>query len=426
MSVQSTPHMSHHKASGQAIVRLSGKDFYLGPWGSKAARVEYDRVVSEWLAAGRQLPHAPTVAQIIAAFWDFAQKYYRRPDGSTTTEIDNYRQAFRPLRRLYGRIPAADFGPLALKAVREKMIESGWARSNINKQISRLKHAFSWATENELIPPSVYHGLQAVSGLRVGRTDARESKPVEPVAEAHVMQVLPFVACQVGTMLKLQLLTGMRPGEVTAMHGTDIDMTGPVWIYRPAQHKTQHLGHERIVFLGPKAQELLKPFLRADPTAYLFSPAEAESEHRAKRHAERQTPLSCGNRPGTNVKLKPKRTPGTRYTTCSYARAILYGCDAAFPLPEHLRPRLLEEGRKETRAAWMAQLTDNEKAQIKAHRQSVRFHPHQLRHTAATRLRAAYGLEPVQAVLGHRTLTATQIYAEKNVQAAIRLMGEVG
>ncbi|MGD0899975.1 MAG: hypothetical protein ABR915_19245 [Thermoguttaceae bacterium] len=54
--VGATPKYRRHKASGQAIVSIQGHDFYLGPWNSKASKVEYDRIISEWLAAGRQLP----------------------------------------------------------------------------------------------------------------------------------------------------------------------------------------------------------------------------------------------------------------------------------------------------------------------------------------------------------------------------------
>ena len=52
--------------------------------------------------------------------------------------------------------------------------------------------------------------------------------------------------------------------------------------------------------------------------------------------------------------------------------------------------------------------------------------PHQLRHNAATRLRKDYGLEAAQVILGHKTLAVTEIYAEKNLQAAQKIMGEVG
>jgi len=126
------PKMSHHKASGQAVVRLGGTDHYLGPWGSKTARSQYDQLVAEWLASGRRAVDAAgiSVAEIIAAFWDYAQAYYRHADGTPTTEIECYHDALGPLRRLYGHTPAAQFGPLALKAVRQAMIEAGLYRTH--------------------------------------------------------------------------------------------------------------------------------------------------------------------------------------------------------------------------------------------------------------------------------------------------------
>jgi len=46
-----------------------------------------------------------------------AQTWYVSPDGNPTGEQINYRDAVRPLKRLYGRTVIADFGPLKLKAL---------------------------------------------------------------------------------------------------------------------------------------------------------------------------------------------------------------------------------------------------------------------------------------------------------------------
>jgi hypothetical protein len=54
--VDLTPKYRCHKASGQAIVTVQEHDFYLGPWNTKASKLEYDRIIGEWLASGRQLP----------------------------------------------------------------------------------------------------------------------------------------------------------------------------------------------------------------------------------------------------------------------------------------------------------------------------------------------------------------------------------
>ena len=114
---------------------------------------------------------------------------------------------------------------------------------------------------------------------------------MRPVPEGRVEAVLPFRSRQVAVMVRLQTLTGMRPGQVCAMRGTDLDTAGPIWLYRPTGHKTAHHGHAREVSIGPRAQEVIKPFLKSDGAAYLFSPAEADAERRAKRHADRTPPL---------------------------------------------------------------------------------------------------------------------------------------
>jgi integrase len=224
------------------------------------------------------------------------------------------------------------------------------------------------------------------------------------VGDDVVEQVLPFASPQVGAMIRLQLLTGMRPGEAVIMRSCDIDQTIQPWLYRPSRHKTDHRGHERLVFLGPKAQDVLKPFLRVDhPECFLFSPSDAESERRRKLHEKRVTPPSWGNRPGTNRKRKPKKRPRERYDTRSYARAITYACRAAYPLPDGL-----------------------DEAQAKAWRRSHHWHPHQLRHNAATRIRKDFGLDVAQVVLGHKTLAVTQVYAERDVDSARRAIGAAG
>ena len=67
-----------------------------------------------------------------------------------------------------------------------------------------------------------------------------------------------------------------------------IDRTGELWLYSPDKHKTDELGKVREIPLGPKAQEILKPRLKADPDAPLFSPIEATERQYAERRASRR------------------------------------------------------------------------------------------------------------------------------------------
>ena len=45
-----------HKPSGRAVVRLNGRDIYLGKHGTPESHAEYERVISQWLANQRIAP----------------------------------------------------------------------------------------------------------------------------------------------------------------------------------------------------------------------------------------------------------------------------------------------------------------------------------------------------------------------------------
>ena len=161
------PRYCKHKASGQAVVTLNGKDHYLGPHGSKASKLEYDRLTSEWLAAGRSLPVAdedPTISEMLVDYWKFATQHYRKR-GRLTQEPVTIRCAVRPLKKLYGRTLVREFGPLKLKTIQQILIDgftddkgtvfAGLARRTVNARISTIKRVFAWAVSEEMAPPSL-------------------------------------------------------------------------------------------------------------------------------------------------------------------------------------------------------------------------------------------------------------------------------
>jgi hypothetical protein len=226
------PSYRRHKQSGQGIVTLSGKDHLLGRYNTKESRARYDRLIAEWLANGRradytQLPDGPSVQMLLADFNDHARAYYRTPEDKPAGEYDNFRIAMIPLKELYARTVAAQFGPRALRALQGKMVKRGWCRSYVNRQIGRIKQIFRWAASQELIPAAIYQALETVPGLRKGKAQVRESVPVRPVPEAWIEATIPHVSRQVGAMIRLQLLTGMRSGEVVIMSGGTLQ-TGSV------------------------------------------------------------------------------------------------------------------------------------------------------------------------------------------------------
>lgn len=428
-----TPSLRLHKPSGQAVVTFDGRDFYLGRYNSPESQAEYDRLLAEWLAHGRRLP-APcaagsdlTVNEMMEAYLAHADAYYRK-NGKPTKEPTDIRYAIRPARKLYGTTLARDFGPLALKTVRRAFIESGLCLNEVNKRIGKVKRAFKWAVSEELVPPSVYHGLQAVAGLRRGRAEVRESAPVRPVADTLVNPIRPYVARQVWAMIELQRLTGMRPGEVCSMRTIDIDTTGPVWAYTPESHKTEHHGKRRVIYLGPEAQRVLREWLRVELTSPLFQPQEAVNERRQQQRRDRKTPVQPSQR--NRAKRQPEKRAGLAYTVKSYCRAIAYGCTRAFPHPEEVdveaKRQTADAAERRKLATDLANWRKANKAELTAWRREHRFHANRLRHSAATRLRKEFGLDVARAVLGHSSPVVTEVYAEMDMAKAAEAMERVG
>jgi integrase len=402
-----TPSYRLHKPSGQAVVTLNRRDIYLGRYGTEESRAEYDRVVAEWLTSGRRLESKAglTVAELILLYIAHVDARY------TSSEPAKIRLALRPVRQLYGATLAREFGPLALKTVRQEFVRANLVRSQINKRTRRVVQMFRWAVAEELLDPSFHQGLKAVEGLRRGRGDVRESDPVKPVPDAQVDAVRPHISRQVWAMIELQRLTGMRPGEVCAMRTCDVNTQGRIWEYRPESHKTAHHGKSRVIFLGPQAQCVLKPWLRTDLAAHLFQPLEAEEERRATQRVARKSKVQPSQR--DRKKARPRKTAGNRYDTTSYRRAIEYACDRAFPHPELSKVR-------------RADLTSEQRAELRDWRKDHRWHPHRLRHSTATRLRREFGLDVARAVLGHSSPVVTEVYAELDQAKAADVMGKIG
>ena len=398
------PNYRRH-TTGQAVVTIDGKDFYLGPYGTAASKAAYDRIIGEWIAGGRTLIDGPggiSIARLMVLYMKYAGQHYQKL-GKPTSEVLGIKAALRFLKS-YTREPADSFGPLALKAVRNKMVDAGWARVTVNRGVDKVRRMFRWAASEQLIPAEVATALGMVEGLRIGKTTARETAPVLPVDDAVVEATLPHLPPVVADMVRLQRLCGMRPQDVCAIRPCDIDRTGDVWIYRPEHHKTEHHGRRREVAIGPQGQAILLRHLARAADSYCFSPVESEAQRLAERHANRKTPLSCGTLPGENVKRKPKRKPGPGgYPTATYRRAITRACDKAFPAPKGLKEKQLHQ--------WQV---------------DHRWAPNRLRHTAGTEVRKMFGLEAAQVVLGHAKANMTERYAERDRQQAIEVAKRIG
>lgn len=398
-----------HKASGRAYVKLRDgaggyRYVYLGPYGTPESKERYRRELAEHdaEAAGTAADRGdnPAVAEVFLVFLKHAQSYYRRPDGSHTQEFAEYKSLSIIVNGLYSLAPAKEFGPQSLKAVRQQMIDAGLSRKTINQRIGRLKHVFKWAVAEELIPAAVHQALCAVPGLQRGRTTAPEPKKVTPVDASTVEATVPFLNRYVRGLIGFQQLTGCRPGEACMVRRADIDTGGDVWLYRPATHKGTWRDMDRIIAIGPQAQQLLKGFFTPNLDDYLFSPRLAVEELRADRAAGRKSPRwpSHQKRYAAKRRKHPQRTPHEHYNSRTYYRAV-------------------------ARAVEKANAAGREGQDFKP---IHGWHPNQLRHSFATTVRKRFGLEAAQVALGHSKADVTQTYAERDLKLAVDVAKSVG
>ncbi|MBI83421.1 MAG: hypothetical protein CMJ81_09515 [Planctomycetaceae bacterium] len=300
MPRKSVPSYRLHKPSGQARTIIDGRHIYLGKFNSPESRRKYVRLLAEMSDPKAQecQPAYPAstplllVSEVLVKYLEYAENYYLGGN-SSSKEFRAMVDAVAPVNEFYGDSPADEFGPLKLKTLRQHLVEHGLCRTEINKRVGRIKRVFKWAVSEELISSSIHEGLRSVTGLKFGRTTARESEPVKPVEERLIDLTLPFTSPQVDAMVRLQLLTGMRPSEAATMQSVYIDRNEDIWLYEPDNHKNRWRGHRRAIPLGPRSQEIMKPFLDRPESQFLFSPAEAEEWRNEQRvlHRNRRTPV---------------------------------------------------------------------------------------------------------------------------------------
>lgn len=280
MTRRKDPKYRHHKARNLGVVRIDGKDYYLGRFGSEESRAKYHRLLADWragllsdraISAGdsdqRHGAHAVLIEDLVRKYERFAAEYYRK-DGVPTQP--GVKVALRYLERAFGHLAAINFGPKALKVVRNQMIDDDLSRKYINDNVDRIRRCFRWATEEELVPGDAYQALRAVASLAAGRSTARETDPIGPVDLETVEVTLCRLSDTVADMVRSQLLLACRPSEICRLSEAEIDRTSDVWLYEPRRHKTELRGHRRQILIGPRAQQLLAPYLFHPPETPCF------------------------------------------------------------------------------------------------------------------------------------------------------------
>ena len=402
-----------HKPSGQAIVSLRGKMFFLGKYKTKESHAKYEELIAEYLANGKKLPPTRsrdliTVQELVVRYLEWAEGCYVDDKGQPSSEFTHCKRALSPLVKHYGKVAVTDFGPISLDFLREKWISDGYivkrkidgklveqhkqyGRKTINRWVANIKKAFKWGVSRELVDTSIYQALTALENLQNGRTKAPEYKKIEAISEDIVAKTLPELPPTVRDMVQVQRYAALRPQDVCNMRSCDIDRRGDIWMYRPYKHKTKYKGKKRELAIGHRAQSIILPYIdrKADnPEAFLFSPKDSMRLYFEDKRTKRKTKVQPSQLDRSqHDEFDYSRAPQNQYTRNSYNRAISRACKRLGIEP---------------------------------------WSPNQLRHSAGTEIRNRYGLEYAQAVLGHSNAETTEIYAEINFNKATQVMREIG
>jgi integrase len=393
------PSLRYH-LSGQSVVTIDGKDYYLGKHDSPESLARYAVLIATYQAGGLRLPDdfdAYSIDARAAAILDHTQPtlqadqpiQIRHLTASYREHIKTkYASDIRERRRLNlmcdeldkhdGGKLAGDYGPLSLQAQRERWVKSGKSRKYVNRLAGCIVRMFKYAVSQELIDTETWNRLQSVESLRAGQTEAPDRDDVKPVSIEMVRETAKHLSPVLKAMVRVHVATGMRPSEVCNIRPCDIDRSGEVWMFRPAKHKTANKGKRKAVPIIGDAREAITDYLNRDPQAYCFSPAESVAWWLATKRANRKSKVQPSQE--SRAKENPQKQPGERYNATTYRQSI-------------------------QRAAKRAKVEQ--------------WHPYQLRHLAGTVVRDALGIEAAQALLGHSKASMTEHYAKQNESKAI-------
>jgi integrase len=219
------PERRYH-VSGQSVVTISGKNFYLGPHDEALTIARYACLIQAYQSNGYRLPD------------EFSIEDVRRAAGSQFGELLSNDHADEPVKVKH------------LAEAYKAYIEKRYANS-MQDRVRRLEVA-DWLLKHDA----------ALLVERFGPRKLREYRD--------------------------RLATGMRPSEVCAMKPCDIDRKAEFWIFRPKSHKTAWKGIEREIPLVGEARAVIENYLNRKADSYCFSPAESMAWHRAKQSSERK------------------------------------------------------------------------------------------------------------------------------------------
>lgn len=392
-----------HKPSGQARLRVGGREIYLGRFGSDEAEQRYREVIAELAVEGRdetqvhrrelivsppaatatappvpELPVSVTVGELCVAWL----KDIQRTKGDAYREKSLWygaRVAARALRPV-ATMAAADFGPRAMLTVREKfasghvvyrnakgnvVTERPRTRRYVNDTMGRIVQLFRWAAIREMVPGDRPAALREVPALKRGElATVIETPKRRPVPQDDLEATLARLPDDMRRLVQFLRLVGCRPGEAVVLRLCDVDRSNAqAWRYMPDRHKNAWRGHSRVIAIGPRAQAIVLEAL--------------------------------GGRGEGDLVFVPSR------------------CRRTIPM-------------RQTDGGFSVDAIRNAIKRAAAAAEVPRWTTYRLRHTRANEVRLLYGPDAAKAVLGDKTAAMLDTYSEADFSLACQAAAATG
>jgi integrase len=219
-----------------------------------AARAGRD-LLAEELVAMQNAAARVTVAQLIELYCR------RRVEGRLRTGLEIHRRLLRGLQPVLDS-PAAELRRRDIRPLLDAVAEAGTLRE-AEKRRQTIGAMFRWSLSQDIVDVDPTAGLTAYdAGTRKDRVLSDQEIPV-----LWTWMLSDGVSAEASSILRLQLLTGARCGEISGMSAEEFDCENWLWTLPAARSKNKRA---RVTPIVGMAREILRARLQDIHCGALF------------------------------------------------------------------------------------------------------------------------------------------------------------
>lgn len=247
---------------GYWYIRILGRDYYLGKdW--EEATYKAGELISELLIPQKRNSPQFLLSRAMDYWLDVV-----KPSLSHHTFLQ-YWYIANVIKRHVKLVHLNQFSKLRYMEMMNRFAEAGKSRGTLKQYRHVILETLRYAEIRNMVNDGTYSAFQIIPLPR----SARPLKQIAPTSQEELDRVREAVGQTVYDILRLEVLTGMRPNELLRLRPRDlVKMPSGVWQYVIYRHKTSgRIGAPLIKYIGPKAQEILNRYIAPDkPDGPLF------------------------------------------------------------------------------------------------------------------------------------------------------------